>query len=65
MARVTEMDRSEIIFRMEVSLESEHSKTDDVELGCHRDDGIVKYVRWEPNTFQNFVLPQSRKAQVI
>ena len=42
------MDRSETIIRMEVGLESGHSKTDDMELGCQRDDGVVKYVRWEP-----------------
>ena len=33
MASVTEIDRSEIIVRMEVGLESGHSKTDDVEAG--------------------------------
>ena len=33
MAHVTETDRSEIIVRMEIGLESGYSKTDDVEPG--------------------------------
>ena len=42
MACVTEMNKSEIIVRMEVGLESGHTKTDDVEPGSQRDDGIDK-----------------------
>ena len=42
MARVTEIDRSEIIIRMEVVLESGHSKTDDVEVGSPWDDDVDK-----------------------
>ena len=36
------MDRSEIIARMEVGLESQHSKTDDVEPGLPRKDDAGK-----------------------
>ena len=42
MAHVTEMDRSEIIVRMEIGIESGHSKTDDVELVSPRNNGLNK-----------------------
>ena len=36
------MDRSEIIVRMEIGLENGHGKTDDVDLGSPRNNGVDK-----------------------